>query len=54
MNLSLNIGIGSGTQLALFEVPLLVIFGIISGHHFTLDFTLFELISILLGILIMG
>ena len=36
MNLALNIGIGSGTQLALFVMPLLVIFGIISGHHFTL------------------
>lgn len=29
MNLALDIGIGSGTQLALFVVPLLVIFGII-------------------------
>ena len=54
LNLALNIGIGSGTQLALFVVPLLVIFGIISGHHFTLDFTLFELISLLLGLLIIG
>ncbi len=54
MNLALNIGIGSGTQLVLFVVPLLVIIGIISGHHFTLDFTLFELISILLGIMIIG
>ena len=54
MNLALNIGIGSGTQLALFVVLLLVIIGIISGHRFTLDFTLFELISILLGIMIIG
>ena len=28
--------------------------GIISGNHITLDFTLFELINILLGILIIG
>lgn len=35
MNLTLNIGIGSGTQLALSVVPLLVIFGILLGHHFT-------------------
>ena len=53
MNLALNVGIGSGTQLALFVVPLQVIFGIISGHHFTLDL-LYELISILLGILLIG
>ncbi len=54
MNLALNIGIGSGTHLVLFVVPLLVIIGIISGHQLTLDFTLFELISILLGIMIIG
>jgi Ca2+:H+ antiporter len=41
MNLALNIGIGSGIQLALFVVLLLVIIGIISDHRFTLDFTLF-------------
>jgi calcium/proton exchanger cax len=52
MNLALNVGIGFGTQLALFVVPLLVMFGIISGNHFTLNFTLFELINILLRILI--
>ena len=52
INLALNIGIGLGISIFLFVVPLLAICGIISGHHFTLDFTLFELLSILVGILI--
>jgi Ca2+:H+ antiporter len=53
MSLSLSIGIGSGTQLALFVVPL-VIFGIVLGQHFTLDLTFFKLVSVLFGILIIG
>lgn len=41
MDLSIGIAAGSGTQIALFVVPILVLVGIVLGQPFTLEFTLY-------------
>ncbi len=54
MDLSIGIAAGSGTQIALFVVPILVIAGILLNRPFTLVFTGFEIVSVLLAAIIMN
>lgn len=54
IELSIGIAAGSGTQIALFVVPILVIAGIAMGQPFTLVFTLFELATIFLAAIILN
>jgi Ca2+:H+ antiporter len=54
IDLSIGIAAGSGTQIALFVVPILVIAGIIMNKPFTLVFTLFELAIIFLAAIILN
>ena len=54
LDLSIGIAAGSGTQVALFVVPILVIAGMVMNHHFTLVFTVFELVAIFLAAIILN
>jgi Ca2+:H+ antiporter len=54
MELSIGIAAGSGTQIALFVVPILVFAGIALGQPFNLVFTLFELAVIFMGAIILN
>lgn len=54
IDLSIGIAAGSGTQIAVFVVPILVMVGIILGQPFTLEFTLYELATLFLAAIIMN
>lgn len=54
MELSIGMAAGSGTQIALFVVPILVFAGIAMGQPFTLVFTLLELATIFLAAIILN
>ncbi len=54
MDTAIGIAAGSGTQIALFVVPLLVIAGIILGKPLTLVFTIYELAAVFLSAIIMN
>ena len=54
IELSIGIAAGSGTQIALFVVPILVFAGIAMGQPFTLVFTLLELATIFLAAIILN
>jgi Ca2+:H+ antiporter len=54
IELSIGIAAGSGTQIALFVVPILVFAGIVMGQPFTLVFTLLELATIFLAAIILN
>jgi Ca2+:H+ antiporter len=54
MELSIGIAAGSGTQIALFVVPILVFAGIAMGQPFTLVFTVLELATIFLAAIILN
>jgi Ca2+:H+ antiporter len=54
IDLSIGIAAGSGTQISLFVVPILVMVGIILGQPFTLEFTLYELATLFLAAIIMN
>lgn len=54
IDLSIGIAAGSGTQIALFVVPVLIIAGILLGKQVTLVFTIFELVSIFLAVIILN
>src|SRR5918992_262964 len=54
IDLSIGIAAGSGTQIALFVVPILVIAGVLLSSPFTLVFTGFEIPSVLLAAIIMN
>ncbi len=54
MDLSLQISIGSTTQIAMFVAPLLVLISLFFPIHMSLIFNTFELISIVLSILILN
>jgi Ca2+:H+ antiporter len=54
IELSIGIAAGSGTQIALFVVPILVFAGIAIGQPFTLVFTLLELATIFLAAIILN
>jgi Ca2+:H+ antiporter len=54
IELSIGIAAGSGTQIALFVVPVLVFAGIAIGQPFTLVFTMLELATIFLAAIILN
>ncbi|HEY5383465.1 MAG TPA: calcium/proton exchanger [Candidatus Paceibacterota bacterium] len=54
MDLSLQIAIGSATQIAMVVAPLLVLAGFFIGHPMDLVFHNFELVSIVLSVLIVN
>ena len=54
IDLSIGIAAGSGTQIALFVVPILVFAGIALGQPFTLEFTLYELVTLFLAAIILN
>ncbi len=54
IDLSIGITAGSGTQIALFVVPILVFAGIALGQPFTLEFTLYELVTLFLAAIILN
>jgi Ca2+:H+ antiporter len=54
IELSIGIAASSGTQIALFVVPILVFAGIAMGQPFTLVFTLLELATIFLAAIILN
>ncbi len=54
IDLSIGIAAGSGTQIALFVVPILVFAGIALGQPFTLVFTLLELAVLFLAAIILN
>jgi len=54
MDLSIGIAAGSGTQIALFVVPILVMVGIVLGQPLTLEFTLYELATLFLAAIILN
>lgn len=53
-DLSIGIAAGSGTQIALFVVPILVFAGIALGQPFTLEFTILELAVLFLAAIILN
>jgi Ca2+:H+ antiporter len=54
IDLSIGIAAGSGTQVAIFVVPLLVIAGIVLNRPFNLVFTIYELAVVFLAALILN
>jgi Ca2+:H+ antiporter len=54
LDLSIAIAAGSGTQVAIFVVPILVIAGIIVNRPFNLVFTIYELAMVFLAALILN
>ena len=54
IELSIGIAAGSGTQIALFVVPILVLAGIVMNQQFSLVFTLYELVTIFLAAIILN
>ena len=54
LDVSFQIGLSSATQIALFVVPILVIVSNIFGWGFSLVFTLFEIISVIMAVLIIN
>lgn len=54
IDLSIGIAAGSGTQIALFVVPILVIAGVLLNRPFNLVFTVFEVASVLLAAIILN
>lgn len=54
IDLSIGIAAGSGTQIALFVVPILVFAGIALGQPFTLEFTIYELVTLFLDAIILN
>jgi len=54
LDLSIGIAAGSGTQVAIFVVPILVIAGIVANRHFNLVFTIYELAAVFLSVIILN
>jgi Ca2+:H+ antiporter len=54
LDLSIGIAAGSGTQVAIFVVPILVISGIVVNRHFNLVFTIYELAVVFLSAIILN
>lgn len=54
MEMSIGIAAGSGTQIALFVVPTLIIAGIIMRKPFTLVFSIFELVAVFFASIILN
>jgi len=51
MDVALGISVGSSTQIALFVVPLMVVLGWMMGQPLSLDFRVFESLSLLLTVI---
>lgn len=54
MDLSINIALGSGAQIALFVAPVIVFSSFFLGHPMRLLFSEFELLSIVVSVIILG
>lgn len=54
MDLTMQIAIGSATQITMFVVPLLVFFGLLVGQDMNLIFTTFELVTVVLSVIIVN
>jgi len=54
LDVSFQIGLSSATQIALFVVPILLILSNIFGWGFSLVFTLFEILSVIMAVLIIN
>lgn len=54
MNISLEIAVGSSVQIALFVAPILVLLGYFLGHPMNLLFSLLEILSIILAIVVVN
>ncbi len=54
VDLSIEIGTSSATQIALFVVPILVLVGSLLGKSLTLVFTIFELVAVLFAVIIVN
>jgi Ca2+:H+ antiporter len=54
LDISLEIGLSSAIQIALFVVPLLVLISTIFGYGFSLVFTAFEMITVLFAVMIIN
>jgi Ca2+:H+ antiporter len=52
LDLTLGVAIGSSTQIAVFVLPFLVILGWILGEDLSLNFGVYEAISLLLSVLL--
>jgi len=54
MDLSIGLAAGSGTQVTLFVMPILVLVGIVLDQPFISQFTLYELATLFLAAIIMN
>jgi Ca2+:H+ antiporter len=54
LNVSIEIGLSSAIQIALFVVPILVFLSQLLGYGFTLTFSVFEVMAIMLAVLIVN
>jgi Ca2+:H+ antiporter len=54
MDLSLQVAVGSSTQIAMFVAPALVLISMLFGQPMTLVFQLFELVTIVFSVLIVN
>lgn len=51
MDLSLGVAVGSSIQIALFAIPLAVIYGWITGHPFSLSFDPFSALALTVSVI---
>lgn len=51
MDLSLGVAVGSSIQIALFAIPLAVIFGWVTGHDFSLSFDPFSALVLTVSVI---
>ena len=54
ISISIEIGLSSAIQISLFVVPIIVFASVIFGLGFTLVFSLFELLAVMLAVLIVN
>ncbi len=54
IDISIEIGLSSAIQIALFVVPILVVISLFMGYGFTLIFSVFEIISMFLAVMIVN
>ena len=54
LDVSLEIGLSSAIQIALFVVPILVVGGHLTGHEFPLVFTVFEVVPVVMAVMIVN
>lgn len=54
MDLSINIALGSGAQIALFVAPVIVFTSVLIGKPMDLRFTEFEVLSVVISVIILS